>query len=143
MERNPMRVVAVAGGFDPVHIGHVEHIKAANLLGGKLIVMLNSDDCMVKKKGRPFMPFEERKAILESLKWVDEVVPVIDKDRTVTESLRYYRPDIFAKGGDRTPDNMPQSELDVCKELGIEIIYDIGGEKVQSSSKLTGLNAII
>lgn len=136
------KLVAVAGGMDPLHIGHIRHIKEAKKLGDKLIVILASDEDMMRKKGRPFMPFDERKEILEAIEWVDEVIPSVDKDGTVTDTLRLVKPHIFAKGGDRIPGNMPKSELDVCATEGIEIIYGVGGEeKVQSSSRLTGLHA--
>ncbi len=136
------KIIAVAGGMDPLHIGHIRHMKEAKKLGDKLIVILASDEDMMNKKGRPFMPFQERKEILEAISCVDEVISKIDTDGTVTETLRRLKPHVFAKGGDRIPGNMPQSELDVCKSEGIEIIYGVGGEeKVQSSSSLTGLHA--
>lgn len=136
-----LKIVAVAGGMDPLHIGHIRHMKEAKKLGDKLVVILASDEDMMKKKGRPFMPFQERKEILEAISHVDEVISKIDTDGTVTETLRHLKPHIFAKGGDRVPGNMPQSELDVCEAEGIKIVYGVGGEeKVQSSSKLTGLH---
>jgi D-beta-D-heptose 7-phosphate kinase/D-beta-D-heptose 1-phosphate adenosyltransferase len=128
--------VAVTGHFDPLHIGHVQHIQEAARLGDMLIVILSGSEQCIKKKGYEFMPYQERAGILLALKDVNLVVPNIDVDNTTTESLRTYKPDIFAKGGDRTPDNMPQSELDICKKLGIEIVYNVGGSKIQSSSKL-------
>lgn len=131
-----MTTVAAAGAFDPLHGGHVAHLRAARRLGDRLVVILNPDSDLLLKKNYCFMPYEERKAILEELRCVDEVIPAIDGDGTVAETLRALRPDIFAKGGDRTPDRMPQSELDVCRELGITIVYGVGGEKVQSSSEL-------
>ena len=83
------------------------------------------------------MPYQERKEILESLKWVDEVVENVDKTLASHESLKRYKPQTFAKGGDRTSDNMPQEEIKICKELGIEVIFGVGGfDKIQSSSKL-------
>ncbi len=134
------KVVAVAGGFDPIHIGHIRHLQEAKKLGDRLIVMLASDEAMVTKKGRPFMPFSERKEILEAIGCVDEVIARVDKDETVSETLRHVKPHIFAKGGDRIPGNMPESEIAVCALEGIEIVYGVGGgEKVQSSSQLTGL----
>lgn len=127
-------VVAVSGGFDPVHIGHIRYLKEAKKLGDKLLVILNTDDFLIRKKGKPFMVFTERKEILEAIRWVDEVVPSVDNDQTVCQSLRYYKPDIFAKGGDRTISNIP--EKDTCTELGIKMVFGIGGTKIQSSSWL-------
>ena len=131
-----MKLVAVAGGFDPLHIGHLRQIKEAKKLGDELIIILAKDDQLKEKKGYVFMYFKERKEILESIVGVDMVVENIDRDLTCAQSLCTYRPNIFAKGGDRTPENMPPSEIDVCKLIDCEIIYDVGGEKIQSSSFL-------
>lgn len=131
-----MRLVAVAGGFDPVHHGHLHLIKKARYLGNHLIVILARDDQLVIKKGYAFETYAERKEILESIRWVDEVVPNIDHDLSSRESLKKYRPNIFARGGDNlSKDNLLESE--VCKQLGIEIVVGVGGFiKEQSSSKL-------
>lgn len=129
-------VVAVCGGFDPIHVGHVRHFRDAKKLGDVLVVMLNTDDWLVKKKGYIFMPFEERKEIIESIRYVDKVIPVIDTDGSVAKTLEQLKPDIFAKGGDRTITNIPKSEIDVCEKLGIKIVFSVGGGKVQSSSWL-------
>ena len=126
--------IMVSGGFDPIHIGHVRMILEA-AKHGKVIVVANSDDWLRRKKGFVFMPFEERKEILESIRGVQKVVSVDDTDGAVCEALRTHRPDYFANGGDRTNENTP--EQDVCNELQIEMVWGIGGEKVQSSSDLT------
>ena len=131
-----MITVAVSGGFDPVHIGHIRSFREAKKLGDKLMIILTRDDQLISKKGYYFMPFEERKEILERIEGVDRVVPNIDDDITSNESLEYYRPDIFAKGGDRTEDNMPEIEKDICAKIGCKIAYGIGGDKIQSSSSL-------
>jgi cytidyltransferase-like protein len=131
-----MVVVAVSGGFDPIHIGHIRSIKEAKKLGDELIVILTRDDQLIQKKGYYFMPYDERKEILESIVCVDRVVPNIDADVTSNESLEYYRPNIFAKGGDRTEDNMPEIEKTVCERIGCKIVYGVGGAKIQSSSSL-------
>lgn len=128
--------VITAGGFDPIHVGHISHIRAAKQLGDWLTVIVNSDNDMIKKKGYSFMPQQERMEIIRALRDVDEVVLVIDNDGTVTTTLAILQPDIFAKGGDRTPDNLPESEVEVCQEYGIKIVYGVGNDKVQSSSEL-------
>jgi len=120
--------VVVSGGFDPFpHVGHRAHFKFAKELGDHLIVIVNSDEFLIRKKGIAYTPLEERVGAVRDLRYVDEVVVSIDKDQTVAETLRLVKPNIFAKGGDRTPDNMPQKELDTCKELGIEIVYGVQG----------------
>ena len=127
--------VAVAGGFDPIHIGHLRHLQMAKRLGNHLIVMVSNDEDMVRKKGYCFMPLEERVEILKELKCVDEVVETKDNDGTQARTLQAIKPDIFAKGGDRTPGNMPQNEITVCNELGISIVYGVG-EQMKSSSQM-------
>lgn len=131
------KIVAISGGMDPVHIGHIRMIQEAKQLGDKLIVILNNDNWLKKKKGYAFMPEGERKEIIEFIKGVDEVVltahPENPKDMSVSEDLRRIHPDIFANGGDRKPHNTPEDI--VCKELGIEMVFNVGhGGKVQSSS---------
>jgi len=130
------KLVCVSGGFDPLHVGHIRHFKAAKELGDKLVVILNSDRFLKEKKGYIFMPYEERKEILESIECIDSVVGCIDGDETVAKTLGFLRPDILAKGGDRDISNLPKQELEVCKALGIKIVSKVGGEKLQSSSKL-------
>ena len=129
-----MKIVVVSGGFDPVHVGHIRYFRAAKQLGDELVVILNSDKFLMKKKGFVFMPFNERKEILEAFACVDRVIPCLDKDQTVCKTLEELRPDIFANGGDRFLENIP--EVDVCRRLGIEMIFNVGGKKIQSSSDL-------
>ena len=126
-------IVAASGYFDPIHIGHIEYLEKAKKLGTKLIVILNTDEQAILKKGYVFMPLEERKKILESLKFVDEVFVSIDKDKSVCKSLEAIKPNIFAKGGDRTISNIP--EADICNKHNIKIIDGLG-DKLQSSSEL-------
>lgn len=125
--------IAVSGGFDPIHLGHICMMKEASKLGD-VIVFLNSDNFLLQKKGYVFMDFEQRKAIIESIKYVKEVIEVIDVDDTVCETLEKYKPDIFVNGGDRNRKNIP--EVDICKHLGIKMIFGIGGKKIESSSEL-------
>ncbi|MDD4877227.1 MAG: adenylyltransferase/cytidyltransferase family protein [Dehalococcoidales bacterium] len=130
-------VVATGGGFDPLHKGHIRLLKEAKKLGDVLVVMLNSDEQLIKKKGATFYPSEkERKEIIESIKYVDKVIIDPGKDATCEEAMKLIKPNILAKGGDRKPGNMPEVELSVCKKLGCQIVYNVGGGKVQSSSWL-------
>ncbi len=135
-EKQTGTTVAVSGGFDPLHVGHVRNIREASKLGDRLIIILTRDDQLVAKKGYVFMPYKERKEILEAVAGVDEVVPNVDRTIKCYESLKEYRPNVFAKGGDRTPENMVREEVKVCREIGCKIVYGVGGEKVQSSSWL-------
>lgn len=125
--------VAVSGGMDPVHKGHVRMIQEAAQFG-EVIIILNSDEWLMRKKGFVFMSWEERAEILESIKGVTKVVRVDDTDGSVCEALRREKPTYFANGGDRTDKNTP--EMDVCSELGITMLWGVGGGKVQSSSWL-------
>jgi D-beta-D-heptose 7-phosphate kinase/D-beta-D-heptose 1-phosphate adenosyltransferase len=133
-----MKIVAVSGGFDPIHIGHIRLFKEAKKLGDKLTVILNNDNWLEKKKGRVFMPQEERKEIIEALECVDDVIITAHgknpEDMSVCRELKEILPDIFANGGDRKKDNVPEVEL--CKQLGIEMAWNVGGEKIRSSSEL-------
>ena len=127
--------VLVTGGFDPVHSGHIKYFKAATELGDKLVVGLNSDEWLTRKKGQPFMPWKERAEIMGNIKGVRLVSQVDDSDGTVCEALSRHKPDAFANGGDRKEKNTP--EMDLCDHIGIQLMWAIGGsEKPQSSSWL-------
>jgi cytidyltransferase-like protein len=127
------KTVAVSGGFDPIHIGHVRMILEAAEMGD-VIVVANSDEWLMRKKGFVFMPWEERAEILSSIRGVLRVVRVDDSDGTVCEALRREKPDFFANGGDRKTNNTP--EMEVCNELEIGLLWEVGGGKIQSSSDL-------
>ena|SRR3989344_3053428 len=134
-------VVAVSGGFDPLHVGHVRLFEEARKLGDKLVVILNNDHWLRKKKGAVFMPQRERKELINALSAVDDVVvtnhPKGTEDMSVCDALREVRPRIFANGGDRTKKNIP--EILVCKDIGCKMVFGVGkGGKVQSSSWLLG-----
>jgi D-beta-D-heptose 7-phosphate kinase/D-beta-D-heptose 1-phosphate adenosyltransferase len=132
MRERPL--IAVSGGFDPVHIGHIRMIRDASRYGD-VMVIINSDDWLQRKKGYVFMPWKERAEIIGNIKGVSLVVAVNDEDGTVCEALRRHTPDAFANGGDRKTQNTP--EMDVCEELGIQMMWGIGGnDKPQSSSWL-------
>jgi cytidyltransferase-like protein len=127
--------VSVSGAFDPIHVGHIRHLRDAAKLGDRLVVILNSDDFSLRKKGFVFMPFAERKEILESIKGVDEVIACVDEDQTVCKTLELIKPQVFAKGGDRIgPENIPEAET--CRKIGCKLVVDVGGEKIESSSEL-------
>jgi len=135
------KVVMVSGGFDPIHIGHIRYMQEAKKLGNKLIVVINNDNWLNLKKGYAFMPESERKEIIEAINCVDEVMITghskNTKDITVCEEIRKIKPHVFANGGDRKPDGDPVPEVVLCRELGIEIVYNVGyGGKVRSSSLL-------
>ena len=127
------KLVCVSGGFDPVHIGHLRMIEEAAKYG-HVVVIVNSDKWLMRKKGYIFMPFSERCEILEGFTATGETTYVDDTDNSVCEALRRIKPDYFANGGDRKTDNTP--EMDVCNELGIELLWNVGGGKIQSSSTL-------
>ncbi len=138
-KRDKRTVVAVSGGFDPIHVGHVRLFKSARRLGDRLVVILNNDNWLRKKKGHVFMPEAERKEVIEALESVDKVVITRHrknpKDMSVCTELKRVRPDVFANGGDRTADNIP--EVALCQRLGIKMVFSMGqGGKVQSSSWL-------
>ena len=133
-----MSIVTVSGYFDPLHVGHLEYLELAAKLGDKLVVIVNNDKQAELKKGRSFMKEADRVKIIQALRVVDEVLLSIDQDSTVCESLRHINPDIFANGGDRTNDEAP--EVKICKELGIQVVDNLG-EKIRSSADLTGLKA--
>lgn len=136
------KIIIASGYFDPIHVGHIEYLKKAKDLGGRLVVILNNNYQCELKKGKAFMPENEREIILESLEFVDEVFLSVDKEKSVCESIRAIaqkykdREKVFAKGGDRFSYEIPEAK--VCNEENIKIV-DRLGNKIQSSSSLTGL----
>jgi len=132
--------VAVSGGFDPVHWGHVKMIADA-ARHGPVMVIVNSDDWLKRKKGYVFMPWKERAYILGNIKGVSVVTAVDDSDGTVCEALIRHRPSFFANGGDRKQENTP--EMEICEDLGIHMLWNVGGHKIQSSSDLVESTKII
>lgn len=125
--------IMISGGFDPIHIGHIRMILEASKFG-EVIVIINSDDWLTRKKGYVFMPWDERAEILESIRGVTLVEKVDDADDTVCEAISRLKPDIFANGGDRRSNNTP--EVDLCEKLKISLVWNLGGGKIQSSSDL-------
>lgn len=134
------RKVMVAGKFDPPHDGHILHIVQAAALGDFLYVVVQPDEAVKKVKGRLNMPLWGRMALLKGVLELyairGQVVAGFDRDGKSIESLAMLQPDVFAKGGDRTPENMPQDEIEVCKSLDIEIVYGVG-KQLNESSKMS------
>ena len=133
------KIVAVSGGFDPIHIGHIRYMREAAKLGDRLVVIINNNHWF-DVKGKPvFMHAKDRKEIIEALECVDEVIISSHKkgtkDISVCKELAKIKPHIFANGGDRFADNIP--EFILCKKLGIEMVFNVGkGGKVRSSSEM-------
>ena len=132
-----MRVVIVSGGFDPIHSGHIEHFKEARKLGDILIVGLNSDEWLTRKKGKPFLPLEERLAVVKSMRPVDSAVPFNDDNDSsidlIKKALVLFDDVLFANGGDRTQDNIPEIyEFD--KDPRVQFAFGVGGTHKQNSS---------
>jgi len=129
-----MRTIMVSGGFDPIHVGHVRMILEA-AEHGEVVVVANSDDWLMRKKGYVFMPWEERAEIISEFASVAIVTHFDDSDDTACAAIRKFRPSAFANGGDRKKENTPEMEL--CDDLGIQMLWGIGGkDKPQSSSWL-------
>ena len=130
-----MKIVIVTGGFDPIHSGHIAYFQSAKQLGDKLVVGLNSDAWLTRKKGREFMPWNERAAIVAALHVVDLVIDFSDDDGTAIDAIRKVKeifPNdeiIFANGGDRTSDNIPEMVFD-----DVEFVFGVGGENKMNSS---------
>jgi cytidyltransferase-like protein len=131
-----MKISVVSGGFDPIHSGHISYINAAKKHGDYLIIALNSDEWLRQKKGKEFMPFEERKAILENIKNVDEVISFEDDKAgsciNALEKIKAKFPDdeiIFCNGGDRGKENIPEMSV---KDITFE--FSVGGDDKKNSS---------
>jgi cytidyltransferase-like protein len=140
----PMRVIVISGYFNPIHSGHIDYIKSAKQRGDVLVVIVNNDNQVELKGSVPFQNENERFKIVNNIKGVDRTVLSIDEDSTVCESLRmvyktyeddpFFHQMFFCNGGDRKEGGVPEDIL--TEELGINMLYNIGGEKVQSSSEL-------
>ena len=133
-----MKIIIVSGGFDPLHSGHIEHFKAAKELGDVLVVGLNSDDWLTRKKGKPFMPIDERLSIIRELKVVDLALRFNDDDNSsrdlIKKILEMYKSDVvFANGGDRTHDNIPEVEQ-FKDNPRVSFEFGVGGEDKKNSS---------
>ena len=138
-----MKLAIVSGGFDPLHVGHLELIEKSKSISDDVLAIINTDEFLTNKKGKPFMPFVERIKIVQALKPIAFTFKSIDKDQTVCESIKsvynkykdQYDEIIFCNGGDRTSGaNTPEHQL--CEQIGVQLLYGLG-DKIQSSSWLT------
>lgn len=132
-----MKIVLVTGGFDPLHSGHIAYINAAKKLGDVLVVGLNSDAWLARKKGQPFMPYSERASVVFALQNVNGIILFDDSDNSSRDAivrLRKEYPDaeiIFANGGDRTQDNIPEMDIE---DDNVQFVFGVGGEDKANSS---------
>ncbi len=134
---NPEKIVLITGGFDPIHRGHIEYIKAAASLGDMLIVGLNSDEWLSRKKGKPFMGWSDRQSVVENIRQVEMVISFDDSDGSAKDAIRRVREMypicqiVFANGGDRNSANIP--EMDVG-DARITFVFGVGGDDKKNSS---------
>jgi len=138
------KIYLTSGGFDPLHIGHLKCIQETAWLAcendGKVLILVNGDEFLIEKKGKPFMQIEERLAIINGLKGVDLAIEWYDGCQTVDAAIEMFEPDYFTKGGDRNdPKVIP--EWNTCEKVGCEVVLGVGGGKIQSSSWLIGGSA--
>jgi D-beta-D-heptose 7-phosphate kinase/D-beta-D-heptose 1-phosphate adenosyltransferase len=131
------KIVLVTGGFDPLHSGHLSYLKAASELGDRLVVGVNSDAWLTRKKGKPFLPFSERAQIVEAIRWVCHTIPFNDDDGSAKAAILATRRMyldwhiVFANGGDRTQENIPEMNVD---DANISFVFGVGGEDKKNSS---------
>lgn len=130
------KIIMASGGFDPLHRGHIRSFLAAKALGGRLVVVIDGDDFLIEKKGAVFMPIEDRVAVIQELRCVDQVY--VAKEGHIGNAIRDIKPDILVKGGDRQSlDGFHPDERSALLEVGTEVVFGVGGnEKVQSSSDI-------
>lgn len=129
------KIVATSGGFDPIHPGHISNIIESKKYGDTLVVIVNGDQFLTAKKGRPFQNLETRCLIVSGVVGVDYVIPFeVENDPTVVKALEVIKPDFFTKGGDRNQSTLPPDETKVCKDNDIKVIFGVGESKKWSSS---------
>lgn len=131
------KIVLVTGGFDPLHSGHIAYLKAARELGDRLVVGLNTDDWLTRKKGKAFLPLHERATIVSSLWMVDDIIAFNDDDNSAKQAIitvRKLYPNahiVFANGGDRTKENIPEMNI---QDSNLSFAFGVGGEDKKNSS---------
>lgn len=140
-DKDKSPIYTTCGGFDPLHIGHLrcilETAEMARKAGARTVIVVNGDGFLVRKKGKPFMAEDERAEIIAGIKGVDAVVIWDDGSQNCIGAIEKLRPVVFTKGGDRAcPSDI--AEWDICQNIGCNVIFNVGGEKIQSSSWLTG-----
>ncbi len=129
------RIVMVSGGFDPLHVGHLRMFEEAKKLGDQLVVVLNCDAWLMRKKGKAFMNQEDRARLIQAIEFVDDVYILETERNDVGEAIERFKPHIFANGGDRQNEkDIPEAKI--CDDLGVEMVFNVGGGKVRSSSEL-------
>lgn len=136
-------IALVSGGFDPVHIGHLKMFQDAKLISKKVVLLLNNDEWLIKKKGKPFMSENQRKAILSEFKSISEVIIQTSSEPSSSSAIEEFvkknplKSICYCNGGDRS-DTKSIREYDICKKLGVDLQFGIGGnDKIESSSDLT------
>ena len=133
-------LVATSGGYDPLHVGHLRSLEAARRLGDALVVIVNGDGYLIRKKGYAFMSQEERMEIIDALRCVDFVVPYDDGTPVVSRAVELIGPSIFAKGISLDdPTRLP--EWEACRSVGCRVVLGVGGPKVHSSSRMVAETA--
>ena len=136
---NMNNIILISGGFDPLHSGHIALINDASKYG-KIVVLLNSDNWLISKKGKYFLPYKERAAIMSSLKNVIKVINFKDDDKTCIQGIKkaieiFPNKNIkFANGGDRNNKSTP--EIDFCEKNNVETLWEVGGNDKKNSSSL-------
>ena len=136
------KVIALSGGFDPIHVGHLQLFRDASQYG-KVVVILNSDEWIVRKKGFFFMPWRERSLIINRVPWVSEVIVAKDGDGTVCSTLKKLKPDYFGNGGPRRITNLPKKEISLCEEIGIPMLWNLGENSMQTPHMLALQDQIV
>lgn len=139
------KIVIVSGFFNPLHGGHLSHLKEAKKLGDELWVIVDNDKQQMIKKGKIILNEKERLAIVGELKCVDRVILAIDEDISVAKTIEKIAKEnpnceiILAKGGDRNFDNLPLAEKEICQKYNIKVISNVGGKKINSSTRIVQL----
>ena len=136
MSNNTKKTIALSGGFDPIHIGHLQLFRDASEYGD-VVIILNSDEWLARRKGFHFMSWKERKVIINSIPWVSSVMKVDDRYGDVHKALKELKPDYFGNGGSRKKSNTPESEIKCCNDIGVTMVWNLGENAMQDGNILT------